>query len=84
MKTAIDGLVGPAGWAPWSGTFALSTLYYAEYMNTGPGAGTAGRVKWPGFRVITSPAEASKFTVANFLAGTSWIPATGVPFAAGL
>ncbi|KAF3432147.1 hypothetical protein FNV43_RR26886 [Rhamnella rubrinervis] len=84
MKTVIDGLVDPAGWFPWSGSFALSTLYYAEYMNTGAGAGTGGRVKWPGYHVITSVTEAGKFTVGNFLAGDSWIPATGVPFVAGL
>lgn len=85
MKTALDGgLIDSAGWSPWSGNFALSTLYYGEYMNTGSGAATGGRVKWPGFHVITNPSEASKFTVGNFLAGDSWIPASGVPFDAGL
>lgn len=84
MKCTIDGLINPAGWLPWSGSFALSTLYYGEYMNTGSGASTSGRVKWPGFHVITSPTEAGKFSVGNFLAGSSWIPATGVPFTAGL
>lgn len=84
MKSNLDGLVSPAGWLEWSGNFALSTLYYGEYMNTGAGAGTSGRVKWPGFRVITTASEASKFTVGSFLAGNSWIPATGVPFTAGL
>ncbi|KAL5553205.1 hypothetical protein UlMin_040606 [Ulmus minor] len=84
MKTSLDGLISPAGWLPWSGSFALKTLYYGEYMNNGAGAGTGGRVKWPGYRVITSPAEAGKFTVGNFLAGDSWIAATGVPFDAGL
>ncbi|MQM23486.1 hypothetical protein Taro_056550 [Colocasia esculenta] len=84
MKSTLDNLVDPAGWLEWSGNFALSTLYYGEHMNTGAGAGTSGRVKWPGFRVITSVSEASKFTVGNFLSGSSWIPGTGVPFTAGL
>lgn len=84
MKSVIDGLVNPAGWIAWSGSFALSTLYYAEYMNTGAGAGTGGRVKWPGYHVITSATEAGKFTGGNFLAGSSWIPATGVPYEGGL
>ncbi|KAI4357603.1 hypothetical protein L6164_001541 [Bauhinia variegata] len=84
MKSSIDGSINPAGWAPWSGGFALSTLYYGEYMNSGPGADTSGRVNWPGFHVITSPAEAGKFTVGNFLAGGSWITGTGVPFDSGL
>lgn len=84
MKSNLDGLITPAGWYPWSGSFALSTLYYGEYMNSGAGAGTGGRVNWPGYRVITSAVEAGKFTVGNFLAGDSWIRGTGVPFTAGL
>ncbi|KAG9142280.1 hypothetical protein Leryth_007709 [Lithospermum erythrorhizon] len=80
MKCSLDSVIDPAGWLPWSGNFALSTLYYGEYMNTGAGAGTGGRVKWPGYHVITSATEASKFSVGNFLSGNSWIPATGVPF----
>ncbi|KAF7808653.1 pectinesterase [Senna tora] len=78
------GGIHPAGWLEWSGSFALKTLYYAEYMNTGGGAATGGRVKWPGFHVLRSPAEVSKFSVGNFLGGESWIPATNVPFDAGL
>ncbi|KAL0326863.1 UNVERIFIED_CONTAM: putative pectinesterase/pectinesterase inhibitor 6 [Sesamum angustifolium] len=84
MKCTIEGLIDPAGWLPWSGTFGLSTLYYGEYMNTGSGASTNGRVKWPGFHVITSPDEAGKFSAGKFLAGESWITAAGVPFTAGL
>ncbi|CAA0821504.1 Probable pectinesterase/pectinesterase inhibitor 54 [Striga hermonthica] len=46
-------------------------------------AGLSGRVGWPGFRVI-GPAEAAKFTVANFIGGNSWLPSTGVTFVSGL
>ncbi|KAA8520497.1 hypothetical protein F0562_014753 [Nyssa sinensis] len=84
LKTYLDSLIDPAGWMPWSGNFALSTLYYGEYMNTGPGSSTANRVKWGGYHVITSATEASKFTVGNFIAGNSWLPATNVPFTSGL
>ncbi|KAH7656018.1 Pectinesterase protein [Dioscorea alata] len=84
MKTSLGGLIDKAGWLAWDGDFALSTLYYGEYMNTGSGASTSGRVKWAGYHVITSASEAGKFTVGNFLAGNSWIPATGVPFTSGL
>ncbi|XP_068471290.1 pectinesterase-like [Phaseolus vulgaris] len=83
MKSALDGLINPAGWSEWSGNFALSTLYYGEYANTGAGASTGGRVKWGGFRVMSS-SDAVKFTVGEFLAGGSWIPGSGVPFDAGL
>ncbi|KAL2337537.1 hypothetical protein Fmac_011983 [Flemingia macrophylla] len=80
MKTYLDGLINPAGWLEWNGNFALSTLYYGEYKNSGPGSSTARRVKWPGYRVITRDPEASKFTVGNFIAGNAWLPATKIPF----
>ncbi|KAL1331294.1 hypothetical protein AAHE18_12G174100 [Arachis hypogaea] len=83
MKSYFDSLIVPAGWLEWNGDFALSTLYYGEYMNTGPGSSTTNRVKWGGYHVITNAAEASKFTVSNFIAGNSWLPSTGVPFTAG-
>ncbi|KAK9273435.1 hypothetical protein L1049_018245 [Liquidambar formosana] len=84
MKTYLDSLIAPAGWMEWSGNFALSTLYYGEYSNTGPGSSTANRVNWSGYHVITSATEASKYTVGNFISGGSWLPATNVPFTSGL
>lgn len=73
------------GWSPWGGTnFAQSTLFYGEYKNFGPGSSTRNRVRWPGYHVMKSPAQASPFTVATLLAGTTWLPATGVPFTSGL
>ncbi|KAL6321811.1 hypothetical protein AAG906_035508 [Vitis piasezkii] len=84
LGTYLDTLVDSAGWLEWDGNFALNTLYYGEYKNFGPGSSTSGRVKWRGYRVITSATEASKFSVANFIAGQSWLPATGVPFRSGL
>ncbi|MBA0589560.1 hypothetical protein Gorai_018300 [Gossypium raimondii] len=84
MKTYLDSLINPAGWMEWDGNFALKTLYYAEYMNTGPGSSTSNRVKWGGYHVLKSASEVSKFTVGNFLAGNSWLPSTGVPFTSGL
>ncbi|KAJ1268683.1 hypothetical protein BS78_07G153500 [Paspalum vaginatum] len=84
MQSFIGGLVRPEGWLAWDGDFALDTLYYGEYMNTGPGAGVAARVKWPGFHVMTSSAEAGNFTVAQFIEGNMWLPPTGVKYTAGL
>ncbi|KAK4269759.1 hypothetical protein QN277_022873 [Acacia crassicarpa] len=83
MKCSLDSLIDPAGWMPWSGSFALDTLYYAEYANTGSGSSTSNRVKWKGYHVIDA-SEASQFTVGNFLSGNSWLLATGVPFTSGL
>ncbi|XP_052193757.1 probable pectinesterase/pectinesterase inhibitor 36 [Diospyros lotus] len=80
LKTNLDGLIDPKGWTEWRGDFALSSLYYGEYMNSGAGASTAGRVRWPGFHVISDAREASSFAAKNFIQGDQWIPASGVPF----
>ncbi|KAK4752305.1 hypothetical protein SAY87_021103 [Trapa incisa] len=84
METYLDSLINAAGWLEWSGTFALDTLYYGEYMNTGPGSATDNRVTWAGYHVMNSSADASNFTVGSFIAGDSWLPATGVPYTSGL
>ncbi|XP_071732610.1 probable pectinesterase/pectinesterase inhibitor 61 [Rutidosis leptorrhynchoides] len=84
MLSYMGDHIDPQGWLEWDGTFALDTLYYGEYMNNGPGAAIGRRVKWPGYRVITSTIEASRFTVAKFIYGSSWLPSTGVAFLAGL
>ncbi|KAL3754194.1 hypothetical protein ACJRO7_001443 [Eucalyptus globulus] len=84
MMSYIGSHVHPRGWLEWNATFALDTLYYGEYMNYGPGGAIGQRVNWPGFRVITSQVEAGKFTVGQFIFGTSWLPSTGVAFLAGL
>ncbi|KAL0410364.1 UNVERIFIED_CONTAM: putative pectinesterase/pectinesterase inhibitor 54 [Sesamum latifolium] len=85
MQSNIDGAISSRGWVEWPGAAGSTykTLYFAEYANMGPGSGTSGRVKWPGFQVIGTP-EASKFTVANFISGNSWLPSTGVTFVSGL
>ncbi|PIN07340.1 Pectinesterase [Handroanthus impetiginosus] len=85
MKSYIDDLVAPEGWSTWDGSdSALSTLYYGEYQNFGPAASTANRVNWTGYHAAMSPREASQFTVSKLITGRAWLPATGVPFAAGL
>ncbi|CAA0836908.1 Pectinesterase/pectinesterase inhibitor 3 [Striga hermonthica] len=84
MQTEISNVIQPAGWYEWNGNFALDTLFYAEYANTGAGAGTANRVTWRGFRVLRSASEAEPFTVGRFIAGGSWLAATGFPHRLGL
>ncbi|XP_017696868.2 pectinesterase-like [Phoenix dactylifera] len=80
METYMDDLISPAGWLEWSGGFALETLFYGEFRNTGPGSNTSKRVKWGGYHVITDPSAASEFTARNLIAGEMWLPSTGVPF----
>ncbi|KAK8584725.1 hypothetical protein V6N13_138675 [Hibiscus sabdariffa] len=40
MGSLIEDLMDPAGWLEWEGDFALNTLFYGEFNNTGPGAKT--------------------------------------------
>ncbi|CAH8255167.1 unnamed protein product [Arabidopsis lyrata] len=86
MESYMDDLIDPTGWTPWnsSTTRRLSTIFYGEYRNKGPGANTNQRVDWKGFKVITDPIEAGKFTVGEFINRDSWLNATGVPFYEGL
>ncbi|KAL0412979.1 UNVERIFIED_CONTAM: putative pectinesterase/pectinesterase inhibitor 22 [Sesamum radiatum] len=84
LNTYMSSMVQPRGWLEWYGNFALSTLWYGEYRNYGPGAAVSGRVRWPGYHIIHDASTASFFTVGQFLDGMSWLPATGVKFSAGL
>ena len=84
MQSFMDSLINTVGWREWDGNFALSTLYYAEYDNTGPGSDTTNRVTWPGYQVIANATDAANFTVSNFLLGDNWLPQTGVPYSGGL
>lgn len=83
MQSYMDNLINSAGWQQWSGDFALSTLYYAEYSNTGPGSDTTNRVTWPGYHVINAT-DAGNFTVSSFLLGDDWLPQTGAPYSSSL
>ena len=85
MMSYLGDHIHPRGWLEWNtSNFALNTCYYGEYMNSGPGGAVGQRVNWEGYRVITSAVEASKFTVSQFIFGSSWLPSTGVAFLGGL
>ncbi|RRT53848.1 hypothetical protein B296_00035681 [Ensete ventricosum] len=84
MQSYLGSVIRPEGWLEWDGTFALNTLYYAEYMNYGPGSGLGRRVKWPGYHALSDATMAANFTVARFIDGNSWLPSTGVKYIAGL
>jgi len=83
VQTKMEALVHPRGWLEWNGTFALDTLYYAEYMNRGPGADTSARVSWPGYHVLTNATDAANFTVLDFIQGDLWLNSTSFPYTLG-
>ncbi|KAL2468624.1 putative pectinesterase/pectinesterase inhibitor 28 [Forsythia ovata] len=82
MESYLDDLIQPQGWLPWNATFALETLFYAEFNNRGPAAPKAERIKWPGVKELPSN-RVERFTAAEFIGGDVWIPPTGVPYAPG-
>lgn len=84
MQSYISNDIRPEGWLEWNGNFALDTLYYAEYMNNGPGARLNSRVKWPGYHAFNDSSQANNYTVAQFIEGNLWLPSTGVTYTAGL
>ncbi|THU48201.1 hypothetical protein C4D60_Mb09t23730 [Musa balbisiana] len=83
MESTIGDLIQPEGWMPWDGENFLDTLYYAEYNNRGPGAGTSGRVNWPGYHVI-GRTEAQKYTVNSLIQGSRWIKFSNIRYFGGL
>ncbi|XP_019427047.1 PREDICTED: pectinesterase-like [Lupinus angustifolius] len=90
MESNISDIIQPEGWMYHPNNIGfLNTLYYAEYGNTGVGADTKERVKWPGYHPTISTNEAHRFTARQVLqAGPTskaedWLRATGVPFTLG-
>jgi pectin methylesterase-like acyl-CoA thioesterase len=82
LYSNLGSLINPAGWLPWVGTSAPSTIFYSEYRNYGPGSSTKNRVKWKGVKNMNANL-ASRFSVGSFINGSDWIPAI-VPFKSGL
>ncbi|KAG5041281.1 hypothetical protein JHK85_013757 [Glycine max] len=76
INSFLEVLVTPQGWMPWSGDFALKTLYYGEFESKGPGSYLSQRVPWsskiPAEHVLT-------YSVQNFIQGNDWIPSIGSP-----
>lgn len=69
----FEALITPQGWLPWDGKFALKTLYYGEFKNSGPGSDTSQRVPWSS----QIPSEhVNTYSTHNFIQGDNWIPTT--------
>ncbi|KAG5245023.1 hypothetical protein OIU76_002773 [Salix suchowensis] len=67
----LEALVTPQGWLPWGGDFALKTLYYGEFENSGPGSNSSQREPWSS-RIPAQHVDA--YSVQNFIQGDEWIP----------
>ncbi|KAK9281367.1 hypothetical protein L1049_004267 [Liquidambar formosana] len=85
MQSNIGSFLRPSGWTEWvSNVEPPSTIFYAEYQNTGPGSSVAQRVKWAGYKSNITEDVAGKYTVGSFIQGDEWLPATSVAFDASL
>ncbi|PIA43270.1 hypothetical protein AQUCO_02000596v1 [Aquilegia coerulea] len=85
MESEIGAVVDPSGWFPWvSNVEPPSTIFYAEYKNTGPGSNVDKRVKWAGYKSTIPEDKAAQFTVESFIQGSQWLPETSVTFDSSL
>ncbi|QCE15251.1 pectinesterase [Vigna unguiculata] len=69
IHTFMESLITPQGWMPWTGDFALNTLYYGEFENSGPGSNLSQRVPWSN----QIPSEhVFSYSVQSFIQGNDW------------
>jgi pectinesterase len=72
LNTEMSSVVRPQGWNNWGKREAEKTARYAEFSNTGPGAGSSERVPWA--KQLTKK-QARSITPKNVLAGSDgWNP----------
>lgn len=76
LRCQLPNAIAPEGWNNWGNPENEKSVVYAEYKNTGDGAGTTSRVPWA---KQLSEKEAKNFTVENIfslpsamLADDSW------------
>jgi pectinesterase len=78
IKLYLSRMVIPNGCVVWNKNKVVEdttrTILYLEYGNDSAGADTAGRVKWSGFRVLNTDAEAAVYTADTFINTSKWVP----------
>lgn len=70
IRCELPKVIAAEGWNNWSNPENEKTAYYAEYKNTGDGAGISNRVAWA--KQLTDK-EAKEYTLENIFAATSVI-----------
>jgi pectinesterase len=70
IHSQLGNHIVPEGWNPWKGDAMFPdkerTAFYAEYGNTGPGAGTKARVPWA--KQLNSK-TVKQYTIKNIFSG---------------
>ncbi|GJM92900.1 hypothetical protein PR202_ga09406 [Eleusine coracana subsp. coracana] len=78
---AVGGVLrGRGGWT----VTGSSSRSRRSATGSSPGAGTAGRVRWLGYSVITDRSVAVQFTMGQFFQSDAWLNGTGVDYDKGL
>ncbi|MFS8009348.1 putative pectinesterase [Helianthus anomalus] len=70
ISCRLEALITPQGWMPWKDDFALTTLYYGEFNNSGNGSNLSKRVQWSN-RIPTE--HVNVYSVTNFIQGDQWM-----------
>ncbi|KAM1706038.1 hypothetical protein ACFXTH_028006 [Malus domestica] len=70
INCSMEALITPQGWMPWSGDFALTTLYFGEFGNSGAGCDLSQRWNW----TSKIPSQhVNTYSVQNFIQGDEWM-----------
>ncbi|KAK3213313.1 hypothetical protein Dsin_018019 [Dipteronia sinensis] len=77
MESTIGDFIAPEGYVPFRGNKGINTVFFAEYNNKGPGAGTSKRVKWSGVKMVKNRNNIWYFTAKPFIQG-DWISKLGI------
>jgi pectinesterase len=70
IRCELPKAITPEGWNNWSNKENESTVFYAEYKNTGEGAITKGRAPWT--KQLTDK-EAIEYTLENIFSNASLV-----------
>eukprot|EP00253_Pinus_taeda_P023601 PITA_23601 len=70
--TYMEDILVPGGWYNWSEPAREKTVYYVEYLSSGPGAArTDERVPWS--YQISDPNQIGKYLNISYIDGHEWI-----------
>ncbi|HKO82355.1 MAG TPA: pectinesterase family protein, partial [Chitinophagaceae bacterium] len=73
IRCELPEQITPGGWDNWGNPENEKTVFYAEYKNTGKGAGINKRVSWS---KQLNDKEASEYTVENIFETINAIPSS--------
>lgn len=71
IRCELPKQIVPEGWNNWGNAANESTVFYAEYKNTGEGAATKARAPWA---KQLSDKEAKEYTLENIFSASTLVP----------